>query len=251
MKFKDLPISDKDILEGRKPLPEEATYLMEKYSGKGKVFNPDLDYPDTSKPRREGFESFDLYKPMNEADVKARETVRTLMDVYSINPQTGEMIPREGISPEQSKRYFDIIKRHSKEYFPTDNPKLNQFRRGAVGDQQDPIFSDLGMYYSPKSGELIKGNNPPRGSVGADIIRKDLEVGEFQKLSPYSNLLESVKGSYKNLPEEKRIEMQNKDLIEILKTNPKLQNDMDVLKKYQQKVIDKYKEHAKKYGQRA
>lgn len=264
MKFKDLPIKDKDILEGREPLPEEANYLMDKYAGTGRIrkikknelgqdlyFNPDFLKKGQEKTALTEDYSVDLYAPMNQSELEDRKWGRTLTDVFDIDPNTMKMTPKEGISEENADRYFEIIKRNLKNYGPTDIPMINRMR-GAISDNQEKDLSSISLQYDPSTGSLIKKSfvTPENRSL-RDVLKKDEAVAEFQQLSPYYKLLQSVKEKYKNIQDpEERAKLESAVLSEEINKNPQSRQQMEELKKNQQRVLDLYKEHAKKFGER-
>ena len=252
MKFKDLPVKDKDILEGRKPLPEEAEYLMEKSKGDFSYIDPNVvDLKSINKGIAPAEKKIPLFEKMNQSELEARKWGRTLTDAFDVNPKTLEMTPKEGIPEEASKRYFDAIKRNMEVYAPTDNPLTNRIR-GATSDNKNPDFSSLGLAYDSSTGDLIKkhGVRPSVSSL-QNVSSKEEAVAEFQQLNPYYKLLQSVKEKYKNIQDpEERAKIENAILSEEINKNPQSKQQMGELKKNQQKVLDLYKEHIKKFGER-
>jgi hypothetical protein len=241
MKFKDLPVKNKDILEGREPLPEEATYLMDKYTGKGIVKK-------FEKGNKKDY-STDLYAPMNQSELEARKWGRELTDAFDVNPKTLEMTAKEEIPKEIQQKYFDLVKKNLQKYGETDIPSINTMRGTPSGDvNQDYVISDL--QYDPSFGSLVKSLTlTPETTSLRDLTKKEEAMVDYQQISPYANLLQSVKQKYKNIPDsEKRLELENADLIEKTNKNPELKYDMENVKKNQQKVIDLYKQHSKKFG---
>jgi|LakMenE18May11ns_1017448.scaffolds.fasta_scaffold9922089_3 hypothetical protein len=248
MKFKDLPVKDKNILEGREPLPEEASYLMDKYIGTDTSQKYNKDTKLVEKYR------MDMYAPMKQSELEARKWGRVLTDVFDVNPKTLEMTPKEGISQENSKRYFEMIKRNLTKYSDTDDPLTNRIR-GAVSKNENRSLSSTGLQYIPETGELeksyiVRGADDIKSLL--NVLSKDEATAEFSQLSPYYKLLQSVKEKYKSIQDpEIRTKLETEELSRQINKDENTRMQMEEFKKNQQKVLDLYKEHIKNFGEKA
>jgi hypothetical protein len=194
----------------------------------------------------------DMYAPMKQSELEERKWGGALTDVFDVDPKTLKMTPKEGISEEDSKRYFEIIKKNLMRYSTTDNPLTNRIR-GATSQNVDPSLTSLGLQYSPETGELIKGKNI-HGKANKslrDVLLKDEATAEFSQLSPYYRLLQSVKEKYKSIQDpEVRTKLETEELSRQVNKDENTRMQMEEFKKNQQKVLDLYKEHIKKFGER-
>jgi hypothetical protein len=216
MEFKKLPVEDEEILKGRKPLPPEATYLMDKYKGTGRYINPNL--PDPKNPGHilpPKLQTMPLYEKMSPSSLEGWKAGDAISELWDIDKSTGTGTPR--VEPEKAKLYFDAIMKRAKKAFPSvDSPSsLSPEMSGIEVLVDDPRYAQIGLSYDPSTGTVKKEYSQNKEAKSLSAI-DDLESEYFV-----------LQDSYKKLGQEIPLERK---------------------KEIQQKIIDMYKAHSKKFG---
>jgi len=209
MKPVKYPPLDKEVLEGRKPLPEDISEKMDRYEGTGRYINPYVPNPkDSSKTfLSPHIETMDYYKikPFEKEESKKWNAAAT--ELFDVNPNTLEMTPKK--NPERSQEYFEILKRKAK------NAGISEKENYPIESIGDPRYSQIGLEIDKSTGKLRKRY------FQTSEARSLAEIDDLEQAATELDQSHKILGT--EFPAEQK-------------------------KQITERIIQMYKDHAKKFG---